>query len=156
MDTKEQAAHRPFSALPSCPQHRGALWPCGTGLLLRGDVQGFWPPAPVAQTATPTSAPFPCAPGRFPCQRPSHGRAGDGAQPPWISAGHSHPLPPWPHSPSLGCYTLAPPTLSNACSLHDLSAGRYFSDLHHSSHRYSVFLNTTSKWQDAADTMTFR
>lgn len=75
---------------PQLPQNRGALCPVAQ-LLLERYGQGLWPWAPVAQTphqqvslhkAGSLSESFPWS------------RAGDGAQPPWLSARHSHPSHP--------------------------------------------------------------
>lgn len=137
-DGYEGAGSRHFSPRHSCPQRRGALCP-GSPVALqcsycwRGDAQGFWPRAPVAQTATPTSAPFTThKAGSSVRDLPTEQGWG------WCSASPAPckaltPPPTLASQPiSLVLYT-APTSLPDACSLSNLSAQRYFSGLHHSS-----------------------
>lgn len=107
MNTKEQAAPRPFSPLHSCPSTEGlcarpAPWPCGT--VTAGEVMprgsGHEPQWPRLHT---NKCPIHWCTKQVPCQRPCHGaELGMVLSFPGPVQGIP-PLPPWPHSPSPWC-----------------------------------------------------
>lgn len=146
----QRSRQHPDPSLPStaAPEQRGFV-SCGT--VTAGEV---WPGAlatsPSGPDSTPTSVPFTGAQSSFPVRElPMEQSWG------WCSASLAlckalPPLSPWPHSPSPWCYSLVPPRLPNACPLNNLSAGKYFSDLHHTQIPNILKYNQ----QVAADAMT--